>query len=69
LGKFKKRDLERIKKDVFTFARSHVEVDLGKGLLDHIIKNKKIKKIRGPKHWTTRIRHSNAISAFKQDIH
>jgi len=36
-SKFKKRDMERIEKGIFTFPRICVEIDLNKGLLDHII--------------------------------
>lgn len=36
LGKYKKIDLERLEKDLFSFARICVEIDLNKSLPDHI---------------------------------
>jgi len=37
LGKFKKIDNERTTKGIFTFVRICVEIDLSKGLPDHIL--------------------------------
>jgi len=43
IGSFKKMDLERTKKGLFTFTKIYVEINLSKGLPDHIqLKHKNI---------------------------
>lgn len=37
LGTFLKVDNERLSKDIYTFARIYVDVDLSQGLPDHIL--------------------------------
>lgn len=37
VGKLKNMDLERTEKDIFTFTRIYVEINLNKSSLDHIM--------------------------------
>lgn len=57
LGSFLKADHERLSKDIYTFARICVEVDLSQGLPEHII------LIHNGKQWTQPLDYEN--TAFR----
>jgi len=60
LGKFLKVDSERLSKDIYTFARICVEVDLSQGLPDHIL------LLHNEKKWAQPLDYEN--TAFKCHI-
>lgn len=60
LGKFLKEDNKPLSKDIYTFAKICVEIDLNQGLLDHIL------LLHKEKQWAQPLDYEN--SAFQCSI-